>query len=218
MSNGDHRVQAPWRITVESVLRTPDVERLFGFYLAAFEPVRTRAAARHLLTADEFAAEMADERIDKYVAWRSGRAVGLTTLTTDMAAIPWIEPRYYAARHPEHAARGTLFYLGYTVVDPEGDAYRVFKDMMDTVCRRFAEVQGVCAFDFSDYNANGAVGRIVRGLPASFGARVQEVDAQHYFVADFTGSAVPRQLKRTVVDDRPLADPAVDDGPPQPRG
>jgi hypothetical protein len=167
------------KITIEGALDSADIDRFYGFYVAAFQPVRTLAAARHMLTAEEF------------VAWRDGRAVGLTTLTTDIAAVPWIEPTYYTTRYPEQAARGALFYLGFTLVDPDAGTLGVFKSMMDTVCRRFAAAQGACAFDFCDHNANGAVGRIVRALPKSFGAPVEEVDTQRYYVADFSGSPAP---------------------------
>ncbi len=55
--------------------------------------------------------------------WRStvvdedDHIVGMTTVTTDLNAIPWINPTYYRHRYPRQAKNGTLFYLGYTFVD-----------------------------------------------------------------------------------------------------
>src|SRR3954465_8043071 len=104
------------RITVERRIASDQVDHFYRFYRAAFEPLRTRAAARHVFTFDEFAAEMLDERIDKYVAWDDDdTAVGLTTMTNDLDSLPWIEPAFYLERHPDQAARKALYYLGYTL-------------------------------------------------------------------------------------------------------
>ncbi|MGZ4524317.1 MAG: hypothetical protein ACXVXO_13025, partial [Mycobacteriaceae bacterium] len=70
-------------------------QMFYDLYLAAFGPMRTRAAARNVLHQDEFFAEMNDTRVSKYVAWDAdGRAVGLTTLTNDLHSVPWISPEY----------------------------------------------------------------------------------------------------------------------------
>ncbi len=75
------------KITIERTIGAETIEIFYATYVAAFDPLRTNAAARHLLTAEEFAAEMTDERIDKYVAWDdNGRPAALTTLFARMAA------------------------------------------------------------------------------------------------------------------------------------
>jgi len=115
------------RITIERSLDPGAVDAFYRLYRAAFAPLRTNAAARHLLSAEEFAAEMADKRIEKYVAWAgNGEPVGLATLTADLSAVPWISPEYYGARYPDHLARGALFYLGYTLVRPDHEQRGVF--------------------------------------------------------------------------------------------
>ncbi|WP_433825762.1 N-acetyltransferase family protein [Actinoplanes sp. CA-015351] len=53
------------RVTVETVLSTADVGQFHPAYEAGFDAPRTRAAARHLLTEDEFNTEMTDPRIKK---------------------------------------------------------------------------------------------------------------------------------------------------------
>jgi hypothetical protein len=201
------------RITVVQALDAANTDRFYDLYRAAFDPMREKAAARHALTSAEFAAEMNDVRIDKYVAWIDDDAIGLTTLATDLAAVPWIEPAFYLSRYPDEAARGALFYLGFTLVDPNAEAFRVFKDMMDTVCRRFAAAKAVCAFDYCEHNARRAVGRIVRALPESFGAQVDEVDNQQYFELDFgapAGTVTPQNVdtqRYYIADFREVAAP-----------
>lgn len=183
------------KITIECTLNDAEISRFYQFYRAAFEPMQTRAAARHTLTAEEFREEMLDKRIDKYIAWSAdGTAVGLTTLTTDLAAVPWIEPRFHASRHPDQVARGTLFYLGYILVDPAGDTFGVFKTMAETLLQRVADTRGVLAFDVSAYNARRAIGRMVAKLPEQFGATVAAVDTQTYYIADFaTATGTPSE-------------------------
>jgi hypothetical protein len=106
------------RLTVESVLPADAVEAAYRMYVAAFEPVRSRAAARQVLSREEFDAEMVDARIDKYVVWDGASPAGLATLATDVRAVPWIEPEFYVRRYADWASRDALFYLGFTLVDP----------------------------------------------------------------------------------------------------
>jgi hypothetical protein len=180
------------RLTIMHTLDAEMTSRLRNLYTAAFLPLRGRAAARHLLSADEFAAEMADARIDKYVAWsHAGLPVGLTTLTTELTAVAWIEPEFYAARHGEVVARSALFYLGYTLVSPRASTFRVFKTMADAVCARVAACHGILAFDSCTVNAVGAVGRFTASMQRAYGADVKVVDNQTYYIADFT-NATPR--------------------------
>jgi hypothetical protein len=189
MSGHNGRGRSALRMDVVQALEPTSIDECYAWYREAFEPLLTAAAGRHMLTPGEFAAEMADERIDKYVARVEDRAVGLTTLTNDLTSVPWIEPVFYLDRYPDEAARGALFYLGFTLIDPSADTFGVFKEMMDAFCRRVTAVRGVCGFDFCDYNARRAVGRIVPDLVARFGAPVEEVDSLQYFETDFSGAA-----------------------------
>jgi hypothetical protein len=173
-------------LTVQRAIDPALVPAFYEMYAAAFDPVRTRAAARHLLTAREFAEEMADKRIEKYVVWDdSGEPLALTTFTNDLAAVAWISPDFYTARYPEHHARGTLFYLGYTLVRPRRATHRVFKVMMDRIIERLTEARAVCVFDVSAYNDSRAVGRLVASLPAGRRAQVEAVDVQTYYGVTF---------------------------------
>jgi hypothetical protein len=171
------------RITIE---RTVDVGNLYDSYLAAFGPLRTRAAARHVLTPDEFAAEMADERIEKYVAREGDEVIGLATLTGDLSAVPWVSAEFYAARYPEHAARGALLYLGYTLVRPDRERQGVFARIAARIVRRCHEARAVCAFDVCGYNDDvHGIARSIAALSRSLPVKVETVDVQTYYGAVF---------------------------------
>jgi GNAT superfamily N-acetyltransferase len=173
----------PVKITIE---RSVALGSLYDSYLAAFGPLRTRAAARHLLDADEFAAEMADERIEKYVAWQDGVPIGLATLTGDLSAVPWVSPEFYAARYPEHAARGALLYLGYTLVHPDHEKQGVFARIAARIVRRCHEARAVCAFDVCGYNDDvHGIARSIAALSRSLPVKVETVDVQTYYGAVF---------------------------------
>jgi hypothetical protein len=177
------------KITIERTIAPAAIESFYAIYLAAFGPLRTRAAARHVLSAQEFAAEMTDERIDKYVAWNGdGEPIALTTLTADLAAVPWVSPDYYAARYPEHFARGALLYLGYTLVHPDHEREGVFARIAARVVRRCTQERAVCAFDVCGYNDQvHGLGRSIAALSRSLDMRVETADVQTYYAAVFNG-------------------------------
>lgn len=174
------------RLTIELAIDAAGVDDLYGMYAAAFGPMRTRAAARHLLTAAEFTAEMGDKRIEKYVVWSDDdEPLGLATVTTDLSAVAWISPDFYAARYPQHAARGALLYLGYLLVRPGRGTYRVGRLLLDRIVERLVAQRAVCVFDVASFNDRRAVGRFVSGLPRAHGARVEAVDVQTYYGVTF---------------------------------
>jgi hypothetical protein len=174
------------KITIERTMSPEAIAAFYPLYVAAFDPIRTRAAARHILTAEEFAAEMTDERIDKYVVWdATGEPVALTTLATDLSAVPGISREYFAARYPAQYARGAVFYLGYTLVDPKHAGQGVFTLMTDRVERRLAQARAVCAFDVCASHDANKVGRRVAALAGSGDANVDAIDVRTYYAASF---------------------------------
>lgn len=173
------------RLTIEHKLSDAAIAAFYPLYVAAFEPVSTRAAARHLLAAEHFEAEMVDERIDKYVLWDDDTPLALTTLSTDLDAVAWISPEYFAARYPEQYARRAIFYLGYTLVEPERAEQGMFHLMIDAIERRCAEARGVFAFDVCAYNDAHSVGRRIRRLGETDGWSLAAIDVQTYYAATF---------------------------------
>jgi hypothetical protein len=173
------------KITIERALDPAHVERVYGFYRAAFEPLVARAAAKHVLSPGEFAGEMADARIDKYVAWDAdGRPGTLACLTTDLTAVPWIEPGYYAARYPEHVAQGRLYYLGYLVADPAGQI-RAGSVITEMIIERCTTERAVLAWDVCAYNARRGMGIRAARLPRTHGVAPEVLDTQTYYSVVF---------------------------------
>ncbi|MCW2810742.1 MAG: hypothetical protein JWP61_1200 [Friedmanniella sp.] len=174
------------RLTVQRVVDPEVAASLYPTYLHAYEALRTRAAARHVLTAAEFAAEMSDPRIEKFVVWGDEDAgpVALTTLTDDVTAVPWASPEFYRARYPDAAARGALFYLGYTLVDATRRRSAALLYMVEAINRRVQEAGGVVGFDVCGYNEAQGVGRQIARL---FGSceRIDALDTQSYYAADY---------------------------------
>jgi hypothetical protein len=188
----------PMRVTIEPTIPPYLVSSFYDLYVAAFGPLRTRAAARQVLTLHEFAQEMTDPRVDKYVVWDVDargveRAVALTTFTNDLSTVPWIEPAYYAHRYPEHYARGAVFYLGFTLVDPGLHLAGVFSMTVGKIVERLVEERAVCAWDICAHNdtvlqLGAGIERIITRMAE---VTVGSIDVQTYYASMFHGPKQP---------------------------
>lgn len=176
---------------METVVDDATARGFYELYLAAFGPMRTRAAARNVLHEEEFFDEMGDRRVSKYVARApDGRAVGLTTLTNDLRSVPWISPEYYAEHFPEHTARNAVYYLGFTLVHPDARRGSTFTDMMNQVLGRLVAEHAVVGCDICGYN-NTALSfdkNIIKMLMATAEVTVDVLDTQTYYSAEFRGA------------------------------
>ena len=173
------------KISIERVLTDEATQALYPTYALAFKPLLTEAAARHMLSAEEFAKEMNDPRIEKYLVRDDhDQAIGLTTLTTDLSVIDWINEHFYASRYPEAVARNALFYLGYTLVDPDHRRSNALLLMASEVNRRVAGCRGVVAFDICRHNVTHGVGRLTARI-FSPSDRIDTLDTQTYYAADY---------------------------------
>ncbi|HEX5741688.1 MAG TPA: hypothetical protein VFY17_09075 [Pilimelia sp.] len=171
------------RFTVEEVLPAGAVDGFYQLYQAAFGPLATRAAARHLLSAEEFAAEMADPRIAKHVAWgEAGEPVAMSTVTTDLSAVAWISPDFYAARYPEHAARRAIYYMGYTLVRPECRNQGIYHRFNLRIAVEAKRAGGILALDVCGFNQSRRLPDSVAAMARQLGAEMTEVDVQRYYV------------------------------------
>lgn len=191
----DQPLDGPWlsggiRVTC---LREADPglwAEFWPLYEEAFGPLRERAAARQVLSREEFAEEFTDPRVWKYVAWdEAGEPVGLTTLTDDLSIVPWISPHYYAAHYPDQWRRRAVFYMGFTLVKPSLRHTRVFFAMLRPTVLRVASRGGVCAYDvcgFNDTMLRFGLG-IDRLLHRLAEVDVAAVDVQTYYAVSFTG-------------------------------
>jgi hypothetical protein len=178
----------PFRFTREQVITGGTADTLYGLYHKAFDPLRPRAAARQVLTRNEFFAQLADQRIDKYVAWEGeAEPIGLVTVTKDLEAVPWISPEYYANRFPEQSARNAIYYLGFTLARP-ATRRTSFLDTIVRICvEPLVAERAVIAYDVCSYN-NDVLGfstRIAEMLRQFSHSQPQELDAQIYYGVNF---------------------------------
>lgn len=175
-------------VAFEPTVSAQVAEQFWQLYLEAFAPLRTRAAARHVLLREEFDQEMADHRVTKLLARdEQGDPVGLTTLATDLAAVPWISPEFFAARYPDHAARGAVWYIGFTLAHPGRRSTRTFMDMIDALVTHLAEHRVVCAYDISRFNDESLrfADHLRRHLESTQDVTVETVDQQTYYATTF---------------------------------
>jgi len=177
-------------VTVHAALDRDTSEPFWDLYLASFGPLRTRAAARQVLHEREFFDEMTDPRVWKYVARdRSGRAVGLTTLTRDLSTVPWISPEYFEARFPRHFARGAVYYLGFTLVEKGTRQVLSFSAMIDAIVEQVRSDRAVCGYDICAFNNEALrfADNIESLLNRRGRVRVDQLDSQTYYIADLSG-------------------------------
>jgi hypothetical protein len=177
-------------VTAETTVDDASAQMFYDLYLAAFAPMRARAAARNVLHRDEFFAEMVDPRVSKYVAWAAaGQPVGLTTLTNDLHSVPWVSPEYFAAQYPEHTARNAVYYLGFTLVHPDARRGTTFTDMIGHVLARLVTDRAVVGCDICAFNntAHSFDQNIITMLTASAAVNVEVLDTQTYYSAVFDG-------------------------------
>ena len=181
------------RITKDCVLTDQVSAALYRIYTSAFDPLRTLAAARHMLSVEEFMVEMKDPRIDKYIVWGGDDApIAMSTLTSDLSAIPWVSKEYYASKYPDAAAAGLLFYLGFILVESPYRRSNAVRMMTDQINRRLSEAEGVLGFDLCGYNDASGIGRYTKSLFASSNA-LKSLDVQTYYGADYRGITVPAE-------------------------
>ncbi len=147
------------------VLPDDTIDDLYPRYAGAWEVLLVEAAARHVLSLEEFREEMQDDRLEKHVVIDDDdRVVAMTTLTTELDAIPWINPTFYRERFPAEAAAGTLFYLGYTFVDVEHRRSAALTLMAEAVNKRLAQAHGVIGFDICGWGMARGIGRRIERM------------------------------------------------------
>jgi GNAT superfamily N-acetyltransferase len=170
------------QLTEEHVIDEPTSARFFDLYLEVFGPLRYAAAARHILTREEWDEEMRDERILKIVAWDGAVPIGMSMIALDLAAVPWASADFYAARYPNR----TVYYCGISLVLPEYQGHSVFGLMI----RRAFEVArrngALGAWDCAAVTRDQThlVDKLVHVMQGDIPFEPQLVDTQSYYVVD----------------------------------
>jgi hypothetical protein len=179
----------PWRFTREAIVLGPAADILYSLYRQAFDPLKVKAAARHVLTRDEFFGQMQDERIDKYVAWEADqKPIGMITLTRHLESVPWVSPEYYAAQFPEQWARNAVYYLGFGMARRSTKEARFLETCTAMCVEPLVAERAVIAYDVCSHNNDvlGFADRIARAAQHGSLSRLQKLDTQVYYAVNFT--------------------------------
>lgn len=174
----------PVRVGCEQSVDSRTADALWDLFTVCFGPLGRRAAARHLLSRDDFALEVLDPRVAKYLAWTAnGDLIGLATLSNDLETVPWISADFYRSRYPEHCARRSLFYCGIAMVRPDVRCAGAFRQILSAIGRDIAAVDGVLAADMCRFNVDvlGLAGVATSTMKQLWGSVNQvELDRQVY--------------------------------------
>lgn len=179
----------PWRFTREAIILGTAADILYALYRQAFDPLRVQAAARHVVSREEFLHQMEDERIDKYVAWDAeATPIGMITLTRRLDAVPWISPEFYAARYPDQWARNAVYYLGFGMARPSTREARFLETCAAMCVEPLVAERAVIAYDVCSYNNEvlGFADRIARAAQHGSLSQLQKLDTQVYYAVNFT--------------------------------
>lgn len=186
-----------WRFTREYVV-APELIALFhDLYETAFGPLRTRAMGRQVFSAEEFSQQMTNADVLKYVAWtREGDPVGLAALTNQLSTVPWISPEFFAARWPEHWARGAVWYFSFLLAHPSQRRTRFLDQLVGVGVDALLAQRAVLGYDMCGYNDGQlSLGDYANEIARrATGVGADRVDVQNYYAIDFdTRTADPRR-------------------------
>jgi hypothetical protein len=171
------------QVTQEVAMQPDIVERYWRLYEDAFAPLALVAPHRQNLLREEFYEEMNDERIIKFVLWDDDEPVGMSLVATDLTAVPWVSPEYFAHRFPEHFADGRIYYFGALLMAPSHQRDGSLHCLTDELANFVVRNDGMIAFDCAGINE-----RVVPGFCRSAldrqaeHVKAEKLDAQHYFV------------------------------------
>lgn len=185
--------RGPWRFTRQRVVHDEHIPTFHELYRAAFDPLKSRSAARQVLTPPEFVDQMTDPRVVKYVAWTAhGQPVGMTTLTNDLDAIPWVSPDYFAEHYPEQWVRQAVYYLGFTLTHPMQRRQRFVETMLRVGIEEMVAERAVLAFDVCAFNHDVLrFGERLESVLADFpGSTLEAIDTQYYSCMSFATEAI----------------------------
>jgi hypothetical protein len=177
-----------WRFTREYVVEPELTFVFYQLYEAAFAPLRVRSIARQALTEAEFAAQMTNGDVVKYVAWdAAGNPVGMCALTRQLDSVPWISPEYFAERYPQHWERNAVWYLNFVLAHPSQRHARFVDQLMEVGVDELVSQGAVCAYDMCSYNDEvlGLGRRLVQRFERTTGATPQLADTQNYYEVRF---------------------------------
>ncbi len=169
---------------------------VWNVFTECFDTMYEVAIQDHTMPRAKFDAMMANPDIEKLVSLDdTGAVVGLTTVTTDLSAVPLINPRFYD-RWPH--LKGRIFYVPFIGVLPHAGAGPLMQ-VVDYVGHCAARAKGAVSFDACLHNNNvlGFTRRLV--IAARLIARDDDdddfpdpvhitIDTQSYELVDLSGN------------------------------
>ena len=167
---------------------------------------------QHLWSREEVLAELADERIVKYIGWSDDRPVGLGMITRHLELVPMISPTFLRRRFPDQADRNAIFYGVMIFVRPEYRGKTMFARLGTHMAEETAQAGGVVLFDVCSFNReNGSLdqnlGRLVRPFPHS---SMSMVDQQTWFAIELPETITSSQHRSPLVTTTTTIAPAAD--------
>jgi len=176
--NGDDLARAVWDVFNE-----------------CFTEMHMVAIQDHTMNRPKFDAMMADTGVEKLVSIDDdGAVVGLTTVTTDLTAVPLINPLFFD-RWPH--LNGRIFYVQFIGVLPRAGVGPLMQ-VVDYVGHRAAAAKGAVSFDACMYNNDVLkftrrlvlAARMIARDDDEFPNPVhQTIDVQSYELVDLSGVA-----------------------------
>lgn len=141
------------RITRETAIPEEEIEVFRQIYRDAFDPLEELSPLRQSMTDDEFHEEMENHAVLKLVAWgECGKPAAILCMTNDISCIPWLNPRFYAKRFPEHFEDRRIYFFGSLLVHPERRGEHYLGELL-TVAIEFIVASGaIAAFDCCKFN------------------------------------------------------------------
>jgi GNAT superfamily N-acetyltransferase len=169
-------------ITLQISVDPKEEDALLRLYRASIRALDDVAAGVQQYQDDEFRAELRNESVLKLIGRDDdGRAQALSLVATDLSTVPWVNPRYFEVRFPEHYRRKAIFYVSVIVVQPDRQGMGFAHDLMKELTRICAQRDAVCAFDCCAANRD-----VIPEL--AYQVSVQhatidrhEIDSQHFY-------------------------------------
>jgi hypothetical protein len=163
------------------------------FYGDSFDSLKTLAVERHVLYREEFDELLTDPRIVKYLVRDGDAVVGMSAMTDDLAATPWVSPDFFEHRWPELYARRGVLYCVFVGVHQGPAGKGVFVGLQREMYQRQIEpVGGVAVLDMCTYNEEElrlpwAIESIM--VKVAGAARVRRLDNQSYWLYEFPAAS-----------------------------
>lgn len=141
------------QITRESRIDADEIEIFLKLYREAFAPLEELSPLRQSMTDEEFRQEMIHESVIKLVAWDdAGKPAAILCMTNDFDRIPWLSPRYYAKKFPDHFAREAIYFFGSLLVHPARRGEHFLGELLKEAVRIVAVDSAIAAYDCCKYN------------------------------------------------------------------